>query len=50
MLHAIGKILYFLIWVLVFKAGREETPQPPEGGAEQDQNNLELGGGSVFEK
>jgi hypothetical protein len=44
MLHAIGKILYFLIWVLLFKAGRTPTPttQPHEGGEEEEQNNLRL--------
>jgi hypothetical protein len=46
MLHAIGKILYFVIWVLVFKAGStpqppppNPTPQPPEGGAGEDQTS-----------
>jgi hypothetical protein len=33
-MHAVRTILYFLIWVLLFRASRRS--QPPEGEAEQD--------------
>ena len=46
MLHAIGKILYFLIWVMLFRMAKreiEDTPQPPKGGAGKNQNNSMIG-------
>jgi len=40
MMHAIRDILYFFIWVMIFKLSRRS--QPPQAEAEEDNDNLEL--------